>query len=66
MRKKRWVIALVILALIILPTGTPEDLVTTFVFLEVLGPFNYLILALITLILVLALLPKRYRRKVFG
>ena len=51
------------LALIVLPTGTPEDLFTTFVFIEVLGVWGYLLLALIVLLLVLLLLPKRYRRK---
>jgi len=58
-------VALVAAALIVLPTGTPEDLVTTALFIEFLGLVPYLILALLVLILVLLLLPKRYRRKLF-
>jgi len=62
--KKKWLfIALLALALIVLPTGTPEDLFTTFVFIEVLGVWGYLLLALVVLLLVLLLLPKRYRRR---
>ena len=65
MKGKWWVLALIALALIVLPTGTPEDLFTTVLFIEVLGWKGYLLLALATLILVFALLPKRYRRKIF-
>ena len=62
--KKKWLfIALLALALIVLPTGTPEDLFTTFVFIEMLGVWGYLLLALVVLLLVLLLLPKRYRRR---
>jgi len=62
--KKKWLfITLLALALIVLPTGTPEDLFTTLVFIEVLGVWGYLLLALVVLLLVLLLLPKRYRRR---
>ena len=58
-------VALLAAALIILPTGTPEDLVTTVLFIEFFGLVPYLILALLVLLLMLLLLPKRYRRKLF-
>ena len=61
-RKKWFFIALIILALIVLPTGTPEDFITTFIFIWVLGIWGYLLLALAVLLLIL-LLPKRYRRR---
>jgi len=61
---KKWLfIALLALALIVLPTGTPEDLFTTIIFIEVLGIWSYLLLALVVLLLVLLILPKRYRRR---
>ena len=56
----------IILALIILPTGTPEDLVTTLVFIQLLGWKLYLIMAIITLILLLLIVDKRHLKKVFG
>ena len=43
----------VLLALIVLPTGTPEDLFTTILFMHVLGWKTYILLALITLLLFL-------------
>jgi len=63
MKKKWFFIALLVLALVVLPTGTPEDLFTTLVFIEVLGVWGYLLLALVVLLLVLLLLPKHYRRR---
>jgi len=56
----------VLLALIVLPTGTPEDLVTTVLFIQVLGWKTYLLIALITLLLILLILPRKKIRKVFG
>ena len=58
-------LAVLVLAWVILPTGTPEDLVTTFVFIKLLGIWGYAVLALITLLLVLLVLPKSYRRRLF-
>ncbi len=54
-----------IIAWIVLPTGTPEDIVTTLVFIKLFGIATYAIMCLITLILVLLLLPKPWRKKVF-
>lgn len=54
-----------IIAWIILPTGTPEDLITTFVFIKLFGLATYAVIALVTLILVLLILPKSWRKKVF-
>jgi hypothetical protein len=58
-------LAVFIIAFIILPTGTPEDLVTTVLFIKVFGILPYLLMALITLLLVILILPKRYRKRLF-
>jgi len=58
-------IIILIIAWIVLPTGTPEDLITTFVFIKVLGLVGYAVLALIVLLLVWFVLPKSYRRRIF-
>jgi hypothetical protein len=64
---KKWLYILIIgLALIVLPTFTPEDLVTTVVLIKFLGITGYIMLALAVLLLVLIALPKRYRKKVLG
>jgi len=62
--KKKWIyVFILVLALIVLPTFTPEDIFTTFILVSVLGIGGYLLLALVVLLLVLLLLPKRYRRR---
>jgi len=66
-RRKHALLFLAILALawIVLPTGTPEDLITTFVFIKLLGIWGYAVLALVTLLLVLLVLPKSYRKRLW-
>ena len=62
--KRKWIyVFILVLALIVLPTLTPEDVFTTFILVSVLGIGGYLLLALIVLLLVLLLLPKRYRKR---
>ncbi len=58
-------LVILVIAWVVLPTGTPEDLITTLVFIKLLGIWGYAVLALITLLLVLIVLPKSYRRRVF-
>ena len=54
MRRKHWLVVLVTLAaLIILPTGTPEDIPTTWVIIGLIGFKAYLLLALIVLVIYL-------------
>ena len=54
MRRKHWLIVLVTLAaLIVLPTGTPEDIPTTWVIIGLIGFKAYLLLALIVLVIYL-------------
>ena len=63
---RKWIyLVLFALALIVLPTGTPEDLVTTVLFIEVFGLVPSLIVALVILLLIALLLPRRYWRKLF-
>lgn len=63
---RRWLYVLVlIVALVVLPTLTPEDFFTTAVLVAVLGFWGYLLLALLVLLLVFLVLPRRYRRKLF-
>ena len=57
---------LVILALIVLPTGTPEDLVTSVPLIMILGFEGYLLLCLIVLILIILFLPKKYMKRIWG
>ena len=58
-------LAALVIAWIVLPTGTPEDLVTTFIFIKLLGLWGYAALALLTLLLVFLVLPKSYRRRLW-
>ena len=64
MRRRRvnlfWIL-FIILVLIVLPTGTPEDLVTTVVLINVLGAKGYVLLALFLIFLMLLLGKKRVR-----
>ena len=54
MRRKHWLVVLVTLAaLIVLPTGTPEDIPTTWVIIGLIGFKAYLLLALIVLVIYL-------------
>ena len=63
---RKWVaLALLALALIVLPTGTPEDLVTTVVLIDLLGWSGYMWLAIATLVAVVLLLPDKYFKRVF-
>jgi len=55
-----WIL-FIILVLIVLPTGTPEDLVTTVVLINVLGAKGYVLLALFLIFLMLLLGKKRVR-----
>jgi len=53
--EKKWLIPIIVLlALIVLPTGTPEDLFTTVVIIQTIGVAGYAMLALIVLLLYLA------------
>ena len=54
-----------IIAFIILPTGTPEDLFTTVLFIYFFGWKAYLLMVLAVILLALIVLPKRYRRKLY-
>jgi len=62
MNKKWFFVLLVIVALLVLPTG-PEDLITIPLLIAYLGLWGYLLLALMVLLLVILALPKRYRRR---
>ena len=54
MRRKHWLIILVtLLALIVLPTGTPEDIPTTWLIIGLVGFKAYVLLAIIVLIVYL-------------
>ena len=54
-----------IIAFIILPTGTPEDLFTTVLFIYFFGWKAYLLMVLAVILLVLIALPKKYRKKLY-
>ena len=43
----------IIIALVILPTGTPEDIPTTFLILKIFGWKGYVLLALFSLLLLI-------------
>ena len=48
-----WAAIALLIAFIILPTGTPEDIVTTYLFIKLFGLSAYLWMALIALLLLL-------------
>ena len=58
-------LAILVIAFIVLPTGTPEDLFTTVLFIYFFGWKVYLLMVLVVLLLVLLVLPKQYRKKLF-
>ena len=66
LKSKHFIYLLIfVIAFIILPTGTPEDLFTTVLFIYFFGWKAYLLMALVVILLVLIALPKKYRRKLY-
>ena len=49
-KRKLLILSLIAVAFIILPTGTPEDLVTTVLFIKLFGVRSYLAMAIVGLL----------------